>query len=226
MGRALNISSRSVTAKHNPRSSVKGDVGLHRAMVKAKRVLKRGRKMLSQGEAMRAQHSRSPTFDELQERGIAAAQRWHSLHRNPQAIFYTITSADVGKRTIRAFGKRRSTVDFLGQVQAQDVGKRVYNMGEGVLQVENNAQRDARLRRNPAKRGVHINEKALRNAQARAYRGNPKKRRFKSYGDTKAVVTTLAGKHVADFYSQKEAIAFARAYAKKHRIGLRVVDPR
>ena len=68
--------------------------------------------------------------------------------------------------------------------------------------------------------------RSLANAQARAYRKNPKKRRFKSYGDVKAVVTTLAGKHVADFYTQKEAIAFAKSYAKKHRIGLRVVDPR
>lgn len=62
--------------------------------------------------------------------------------------FYTITSADVGQFAIQAFGRVWPVSDFLGRVLPQDVGKRVY-LRDGVLQVENYAQRDARLTARP-----------------------------------------------------------------------------
>ena len=56
---------------------------------------------------------------------------------------YTLKQADVGKHTIRAFGYVWLVSNFMGQVLPGDVGKRVYWRG-GILQVENDAQRDAR----------------------------------------------------------------------------------
>jgi hypothetical protein len=57
--------------------------------------------------------------------------------------FYTLTAADVGKRTICAFGRTRMVSDFLGRVLPGDVGKRVYLI-DGILQAENDEQRAAR----------------------------------------------------------------------------------
>ena len=57
---------------------------------------------------------------------------------------YTITEADVGRFAIHAFGQVQVVADFLGRVLPIDVGKLVYRRGD-VLQVENDAQRSARL---------------------------------------------------------------------------------
>ena len=56
---------------------------------------------------------------------------------------YTITEADVERWRIRAFGKVWYVVYFMGRILPSDVGKRVYQRGD-ILQVENDAQRDAR----------------------------------------------------------------------------------
>lgn len=58
--------------------------------------------------------------------------------------FYELTAEDVGKPTIRAFGQVWMAVDFIGRILPGDVGKRVF-MREGILQVENDAQRAARV---------------------------------------------------------------------------------
>lgn len=61
-------------------------------------------------------------------------------------MYYTITEADVGQPIIHAFGRVHLVSGFLGRVLAGDVGKRVYQRG-GILQIENNEQRDARVRK-------------------------------------------------------------------------------
>lgn len=58
--------------------------------------------------------------------------------------YYTITDTDVSQPSIRAFGKVWSVSDFIGRILKRDVGKRVYQRG-WIVQVENDAQRDARL---------------------------------------------------------------------------------
>lgn len=60
--------------------------------------------------------------------------------------FYTITAGDVGKATIRAFGRPWAASSFIGVILPGDVGKRVYRRGT-ILQVENDEQRAARLAR-------------------------------------------------------------------------------
>lgn len=60
--------------------------------------------------------------------------------------FYTITEADVGRPLLKAFGRVWPVSGFIGQILEQDIGKRVYNFGD-FLQVENNEQRDGRLKR-------------------------------------------------------------------------------
>jgi len=74
-----------------------------------------------------------------------------ALRKNPRDPLHTITASDVGRVTITARGKRWNIVDVMGPIQRIDIGKRIYDMGDGVLQVENDAQRDARLgvRQNP-----------------------------------------------------------------------------
>ena len=59
--------------------------------------------------------------------------------------YVEITTDHVGKATFRAFGKTWLALDFIGNIQQQDVGKRMYLFGD-FLQVENNEQRDKRLR--------------------------------------------------------------------------------
>ena len=59
------------------------------------------------------------------------------------SAFYTITKDDVGRPTVRCFGRTWMVSSFLGRVLPSDVGKRVFKVGE-FLQVENNEQRDAR----------------------------------------------------------------------------------
>ena len=53
--------------------------------------------------------------------------------------YYEIESVDVGQASLYAFGKRWLVLDFMDEVQTQDVGKRVY-CEDGLLQVENNEQ--------------------------------------------------------------------------------------
>ncbi len=55
-----------------------------------------------------------------------------------------ITQADVGRSLFSAFGRHWQVADFIGRIMKHDVGKRVFLRG-GVLQVENDAQRAARL---------------------------------------------------------------------------------
>lgn len=57
----------------------------------------------------------------------------------------TLHEGDVGATAIPAFGRLWLVVDFIGRILPGDVGKRVYLVGD-VLQVENNEQRDARMR--------------------------------------------------------------------------------
>lgn len=57
--------------------------------------------------------------------------------------FVTIAQEDVGRSLFEAFGRKWPTTSFIGRITSLDVGKRVYLRG-GVLQVENNEQRDAR----------------------------------------------------------------------------------
>lgn len=54
-----------------------------------------------------------------------------------------IAVSDIGKAIFEAFGRKWS-VDFIGQITQQDVGKRVYLHGD-VLQVENQDQFISRL---------------------------------------------------------------------------------
>lgn len=63
--------------------------------------------------------------------------------------FYTVRETDVGKQHIKWHGHRRSLDGCLGIVQPIDVGKRIFDLGDGVLQVENNEQRDTRLGKSP-----------------------------------------------------------------------------
>ncbi len=57
---------------------------------------------------------------------------------------YTLTAEDVEKPFLRAFGQAWPMSGFIGRVLAGDVGKRVYLRG-GILQVENDEQRAARV---------------------------------------------------------------------------------
>jgi len=59
-----------------------------------------------------------------------------------------ITAEDVERPLIRAFGKTWRVDSFLGRVLPQDVGKRIYLVGD-VLQVENDEQRSKRLQETP-----------------------------------------------------------------------------
>lgn len=63
--------------------------------------------------------------------------------------YYTITVDDVGKSTLRAFGRNWPTTDFIGRPQPRDVGKRVF-LVDGILQVENDEQRDHRMSKDEA----------------------------------------------------------------------------
>ena len=55
-----------------------------------------------------------------------------------------IQKLDVGRSTIKAFGRNWPVVNFMGDIQPNDVGKRIYLVGD-ILQVENNEQRDKRV---------------------------------------------------------------------------------
>ena len=59
---------------------------------------------------------------------------------------YELQPTDVGRPFLKAFGRAWPVSGFIGRVLLGDVGKRVYQVG-GVLQVENDGQRAARLAR-------------------------------------------------------------------------------
>lgn len=59
---------------------------------------------------------------------------WHM----PES-FYTISRFDIGRPTIRAFGRVWRTSGFIGRILPRDVGKRVYMLRDDV-QVENDEQ--------------------------------------------------------------------------------------
>jgi hypothetical protein len=63
-------------------------------------------------------------------------------------LFIEITTEHVGKATVRAFGRVWPCSSFIGQILPQDVGKRVYLVGD-IVQVENDEQRAERLAANP-----------------------------------------------------------------------------
>jgi hypothetical protein len=70
----------------------------------------------------------------------------------PAGRFFEIGPRDVGRATIGAFGQVWPVANFMGRVLPGDVGKRVYRVpmhdkSGYILQVENDAQRDARLGR-------------------------------------------------------------------------------
>lgn len=64
------------------------------------------------------------------------------VHGRP---FYTLRDSDVGKALLRAFGRTIPVSHFIGQIMPIDVGKRVYDVN-GIVQVENEEQRGARLK--------------------------------------------------------------------------------
>lgn len=76
----------------------------------------------------------------------AARVRQAIDERADTTAFYELQGRDVGKAHLRCFGHVWSVSHFLGQVLPGDVGKRVFKRG-GILQVENDAQRAARLAR-------------------------------------------------------------------------------
>ena len=69
-----------------------------------------------------------------------------------KVFMYELAADDVGKtRVLTSRGGRRGRPIYLsgviGYVQAGDIGKRLYDVG-GVIQCENDAQRDARRQSN------------------------------------------------------------------------------
>jgi hypothetical protein len=58
--------------------------------------------------------------------------------------YYTIKSSDVGAHSLALFGRVVPVSSFMGRIFPFDVGKRIYDTGDGVVQVENNEQFNAR----------------------------------------------------------------------------------
>lgn len=68
------------------------------------------------------------------------------MTNKPITYLLTLDSSHIGKRYVEdSDGKLIHVADAIGPVQAIDIGKRVYLNGD-VIQVENNEQRDARIR--------------------------------------------------------------------------------
>lgn len=70
------------------------------------------------------------------------ARYWET--RQVSMGYKEITAADLRQYPFRAFGRTWMVQSFIGQILPQDIGKRVYLVGE-ILQVENDDQRAARL---------------------------------------------------------------------------------
>jgi hypothetical protein len=73
------------------------------------------------------------------------AERLASRGETMKDEFREITQDDVGLALFKAFKKHWVVADFIGRITSLDVGKRVF-LREGVLRVESNAQRAARLK--------------------------------------------------------------------------------
>ena len=62
-----------------------------------------------------------------------------------ERAYYTLTPGDVGLGSHEILGRTWLVTSWIGEVLPGDVGKRVYLVGD-VLQVENDEQREYRLR--------------------------------------------------------------------------------
>ena len=60
-------------------------------------------------------------------------------------LMRALTREDVGKPWIRIGNQVYMCSDFIGRVFPGDIGKLLYDCGDGVIQVENDDQRAARL---------------------------------------------------------------------------------
>jgi len=58
--------------------------------------------------------------------------------------FFTLRKADVGEPYVRAFGTVWLVQNHWGRTMRQDVGKRVYLVSDGVLQIESREQLERR----------------------------------------------------------------------------------
>jgi hypothetical protein len=75
----------------------------------------------------------------------AATQNFLAAQNAPRnRRFVTIETSHVGKALFDAFGRKWPVSGFIGRIMKQDVGKRVYLVGD-ILQVENDEQRAARF---------------------------------------------------------------------------------
>ena len=91
------------------------------------------------------------------------------LARNPARYLFTI-----GPQHLKRSPKELR--DAIGRVQAIDIGKRVYDTGDGVWQVENDEQMRRRLGKNPRRRTLSKRARALvprRRVSVRRSRRNP-----------------------------------------------------
>jgi hypothetical protein len=61
------------------------------------------------------------------------------------AVFYTIATEDVGRTLIRTTAGIIPVSSFMGRVQDQDIGKRIYRDYDALWRVENDKQRAERL---------------------------------------------------------------------------------
>ena len=89
------------------------------------------------------------TFGEFERKtGMTVEQyetRGRSARGNPESS-YTISRFDIGRTSIRAFGRVWLTSGFIGRILPRDVGKKVYLRGD-ILQVENDEQFSRRVSR-------------------------------------------------------------------------------
>lgn len=77
-------------------------------------------------------------LDEWLSKGGFLPDAWQ--HKPENDPYYTITSGDVGRAFITAFGEKWNVADFLGRILPRDVGKRVYRATGHVLQPESDEQ--------------------------------------------------------------------------------------
>jgi hypothetical protein len=100
------------------------------------------------GRTEPTEHARA----ELPSDREAYAQRALLMARVIGRPFYTLKDSDVGRATIRAFGRTVPATHFADAVGRMDVGRRVYDV-DGIVQLETDEQRGARLR-NPDELGA------------------------------------------------------------------------
>lgn len=86
----------------------------------------------------------STAFDDAVDNVVWA---WVEANVPDTRVYYELRASDVGRTTIRAFGRIWPVLDFMGRIMRQDVGKRVYLHTSGeFLQVENDDQMRARVK--------------------------------------------------------------------------------